>query len=73
MGKPLSLNQWRSHRIARSESGEVIRIDIDRPARMLKVTIHVNRDLAGTTREPLIRKTKVSFKDVVIREIRVYQ
>ena len=33
----------------------------------------VNRDLAGTTREPLTGKTKVFFEDVVIREIRVYQ
>ncbi len=63
----------RSHKIARSENGEVIRIDIDRPVRMLKVAIHVNRDLAGATREPLTGKTKVSFDDIVIREIRVYQ
>lgn len=63
----------RSHKIARSENGEVIRIDIDRPVRMLRVAIHVNRDLARTSREPLTHKTKVTFKDVVIREIRVYQ
>lgn len=63
----------RSHKIARSENGEVIRIDIDRPVRMLKVAIYVNRDLAHTTRESLTHKTKVSFKDVVIQEIRVYQ
>ncbi len=62
-----------SHKIARCENGEVIRIDIDRPARMLRVAIHVNRDSARTTQEPLTRKTKVSFEDVVIREIRVYQ
>jgi hypothetical protein len=62
-----------SHKIARSENGEVIRIDIDRPVRMLKVAIYVNRDLAHTTRESLTHKTKVSFGDVVIREIRVYQ
>ena len=62
-----------SHKIARSENGEVIRIDIDRPVRMLKVAIYVNRDLAHTTRESLTHKTKVSFEDVVIREIRVYQ
>ena len=62
-----------SHKIARSENGEVIRIDIDRPARMLRVAIHVNRDLARTTQESLTRKTKVAFEDVVIREIRVYQ
>ena len=63
----------RSHKIARSENGEVIRIDIDRPVRMLKVVVYANRDLAHTTREPLTRKTKVSFKDIVLREIRVYQ
>ena len=63
----------KSHKIARSENGEVIRIDIDRPAQVLRVTIYVNRDLAHTIREPLTRKTKVSFEDVVIREIRVYQ
>lgn len=62
-----------SHKIARSENGEVIRIDIDRPARMLRVAIHVNRDLADATRNPLTGKTKMSFEDVVIREIRVYQ
>ena len=62
-----------SHKIARSENGEVIRLDIDRPVRMLKITIYVNRDLAHTTRDQLTRKTKVSFEDVVIREIRVYQ
>ena len=63
----------RSHKIARSENGGMIRIDIDRPARMLRVAIHVNRDSARTTRELLTSKTKVSFEDVVIREIRVYQ
>ena len=63
----------RSHKIARSESGAVIRIDIDRPVRMLRVSIYANRDLAGATREPLTGKTKVSFEDIVIREIRVYQ
>ena len=62
-----------SHKIARSENGKVFRIDIDRPVRTLRVAIHVNRDLASTTREPLTGKTKVSFQDVVIREIRVYQ
>ena len=62
-----------SHKIARSENGKVLRIDIDRPVRTLRVAIHVNRDLAGATREPLTGKTKVSFEDVVIREIRVYQ
>ena len=62
-----------SHKIARSENGEVIRIDIDRPVRMLRVAIHVNRDFARTTQESLTGKTKVSFEDVVIREIRLYQ
>ena len=62
-----------SHKIARSENGEVIRIDIDRPVRMLRVSIYANRDLAGATREPLTGKTKVSFEDIVIREIQVYQ
>ncbi|MYB94532.1 hypothetical protein F4054_21610 [Candidatus Poribacteria bacterium] len=72
-GKARLFEPVTSHKIARSENGAVIRIDIDRPVRMLRVAIHVNRDLARTTREPLTRKTKVSFEDVVIREIRVYQ
>ncbi len=63
----------RSHKIARSENGEVIRIDIDRPVRVLRISIYANRDLAQTTREPLTQKTKVTFKDIVIRDIRVYQ
>lgn len=63
----------RSHKIARSENGAVIRIDIDRPVRILRVVIYVNRDSAQVTREPLTHKTKVSFEDVVLREIRVYQ
>lgn len=63
----------RSHKIARSENGEVIRLDIDRPVRVLRVSIYANRDLARTTREPLTQKTKVTFKDIAIREIRVYQ
>ena len=62
-----------SHKIARSENGAAIRIEIDKPVRMLKVTIYANRDLAQTTQEPLTQKTKVSFKDIVIREIQVYQ
>ena len=62
-----------SHKIARSENGEVIRIDIDRPVRILRVSIYANRDLASATRDPLTGKTKVSFEDVVIREIRVYR
>ena len=62
-----------SHKIARSENGAVIRIDIDRPARVLRISIYANRDLAQTTREPLTGKTKVTFKDIVIREVRVYQ
>jgi len=72
-GKAPLFEPVRSHKIARSENGGVMRIDIDRPARMLKVAIHVNRDSARTTPEPLTQKTKVSFEDVVIREIRVYQ
>ena len=72
-GKAPLFEPVRSHKIARSENGGVMRIDIDRPVRMLRVAIHVNRDLARTTQEPLTRKTKVSFEDVVIREIRVYQ
>ena len=63
----------RSHKIARSESGAVIRVNIDRPVRVLRVVVHVNRDLAYTTREPLTDKTTVRFEDIVIREIRVYQ
>ena len=63
----------RSHKIARSENGEVIRIDIDRPVRVLRISIYANRDLAQTTREPLTQKTKVTFNDIVIQEIRVYQ
>ena len=62
-----------SHKIAKSENGEVIRIDIDRPVRILRVSIYANRDLASATRDPLTGKTKVSFKDIVLREIRVYQ
>ena len=63
----------RSHKIARSENGEVIRIDIDRPVRTLRVSIYANRDLAGATQESITGRTKVTFKDIVIREIRVYQ
>ena len=63
----------RSHKIARSDHGAVIRIDIDSPVRMLRVIIYVIRDSAHVTREPLTHKTKVSFEDVMIREIRVYQ
>lgn len=72
-GKVPLFEPVRSHKIARSENGGVMRIDIDRPVRMLRVAIHVNRDSAHTTQEPLTRKTKVSFEDVVIREIRVYR
>ena len=72
-GKAPLFEPVRSHKIARSENGGVMRIDIDRPVRMLRVAIHVNRDSAHTTQEPLTRKTKVSFEDVVIREIRVYR
>lgn len=62
-----------SHKIARSENGAMIRVDIDRPVRVLRVVVYVNRDLAYTTREPLTDKTTVRFEDVVIREIWVYQ
>lgn len=63
----------RSHKIARSEHGEVIRINIDSSVRVLKVVIYVNRDSAHVTQEPLTHKTKVTFEDVMIREIQVYQ
>ena len=63
----------RSHKIARSENGAVINIDIDRPVRILRVTIYVNRNLANTTRESVTGKVKVSFEDIVLREIQVYQ
>ena len=62
----------RSHKIARSENGAVIRIDIDRPVRCLRLTIHANRDLAHAEREPLTQKVKVPFEDIVIREVRFY-
>lgn len=71
-GKAPLFEPVKSHKIARSENGGVMRIDVDRPARMLRVAIHVNRDSARTTQESLTQKTKVSFEDVVIREIRVY-
>ena len=62
----------RSHKIARSENGEVIRIDIDRPVRWFRLTIHANRDSARAEREPLTQKIKVPFEDIVIREVRFY-
>ncbi len=62
----------KSRKIARSVNGKVIRINIDRPVRMLRVVIYVNRDSARTTREPITGKTKVSFQDVVIKEIKVF-
>lgn len=62
----------RSHKIAKSENGAVIRIDIDRPVRWLRLTIHANRDLARAEREPLTQKIKVPFEDIVIREVRFY-
>jgi len=76
-GRPRSLLDPRfeavkSHKIARSENGEVIRIDIDRPMRWLRLTIHANRDLAHAEREPLTQKIKVPFEDIVIREVRFY-
>ena len=63
----------RSHKIARSQNGAVIRIYIDRPARVLRVVVYVDRDLAYTTREPLTDKTTARLEDIVIREIWVYQ
>ena len=72
-GKASHFEPVRSHKIARSENGEAIRIDIDRPVRMLRVVIYANRDLAHTKRDPLTHKTKVSFDDIVIREIQVYR
>ncbi len=62
----------KSRKIARSVNGKMIHINIDRPVRMLRVIIYVNRDSARTTREPLTQKTKVSFEDVVIKEIKVF-
>jgi len=62
----------RSHKIARSENGAVIRIDIDRPVRWLRLTIHANRDPTRAEREPLTQKIKVPFDDIVIREVRFY-
>lgn len=62
----------RSYKIARSENGEVIRINIDRPVRWLRLTIHANRDLAHAEREPLTQKIKVPFEDIVIREVIFY-
>ena len=63
----------KSHKIARSENGAVIRINIDKPVRVLRVVIYANRDLSHATPEPLTHKTKVTFEDIVIREIQVYQ
>ena len=76
-GKQKSLQESRfepvrSHKIARSENGAVIRIDIDRPVRWLRLTIHANRDLAHAEREPLTQKIKVPFEDIVIREVKFY-
>ncbi len=62
----------KSHKIVRSRNGEVIRFNIDRPARILKVVVFVNRDSAHVTQEPVSNKTNVSFDDVMIREIKVY-
>lgn len=62
----------KSHKIARSKNGEVIRIYIDRQVRFLKVVTYVNRDSAKVTREIFTDKINVSFEDVVIREIMVY-
>lgn len=62
----------KSHKIARSKNGETIRIHINRPVRFLKVVVYVNRDSAKVTREIFTEKIKVSFEDVVIREVMVY-
>ncbi|RKU15111.1 hypothetical protein C6500_20670 [Candidatus Poribacteria bacterium] len=62
----------KSHKIARSENGAVIRIDIDRPVRWLRIVIHANRDPTRAEREPLTQKIKVPFEDIVIREVRFY-
>ena len=72
-GKAYLFEPIRSHKIARSENGAVIRINIDREVRTLRVIIAANRDSAHATREPLTEKIKVPFKDIVIREIQVYQ
>ena len=62
----------KSHKIARSENGAVIRIDIDKPVRWLRIVIHANRDPTRAEREPLTQKIKVPFEDIVIREVRFY-
>ena len=62
----------KSHKIARSENGEIIRINIDRPMRWLRIVIHANRDPTRAEREPLTQKIKVPFDDIVIREVRFY-
>ncbi len=72
-GKAYRFEPVRSHKIARSENGAAIRLNIDRPVRVLRVVIYANRDLAHTKRDPLTHKTKVSFEDIIIREIQVYQ
>ena len=72
-GKEYLFEPVRSHKIARSENGAVIRINIDRQVRTLRVVIAANRDLAHAQREPLTQKIKVPFEDIVVREIQVYQ
>ena len=62
----------RSHKIARSENGAVIRINIDGPVRWLRIVIHANRDPTRAEREPLTQKIKVPFENIVIREVRFY-
>ena len=71
-GKEYLFEPVRSHKIARSENGAVIRINIDRQVRTLRVVIAANRDLAHAQREPLTQKIKVPFEDIVVREIQVY-
>ena len=72
-GKEYLFERVRSHKIARSENGAVIRINIDKQVRTLRVVIAANRDLAHAQREPLTQKIRVPFQDIVIREIQVYQ
>ena len=72
-GKEYLFEPVRSHKIARSENGAVIRINIDRQVRTLRVVIAANRDSAHAQREPFTQKITVPFEDIVVREIQVYQ
>ena len=62
----------KSHKIARSENGAVIRINVDRPMRWLRIVMHANRDPTRAEREPLTQKIEVPFEDIVIREVKFY-